>query len=68
MQGRETRGMRDNNKNSPRSEAREHMGLRIHVSAGTSLYVDRYPFSVAARRRSSGSSRSLNDAGEGERA
>jgi hypothetical protein len=53
--------MRANNKNKhPRSEAREHMGLRIHVSAGTTLSVDRFPSLVAARRRSS------RDADEGE--
>jgi hypothetical protein len=65
MRGRETRGMRDNNKNRhPRSEARHNMGLRIHVSAGTSLSVDRFPSSFT-RRRSSGH-RLLNDALEGE--
>jgi hypothetical protein len=47
--------MREKNKNRhPRSEARQHMGLRIHVSAGTSLSVDRFPFAFTARRRSSG--------------
>jgi len=52
--GRETRGMRANNKNKhPRSEARAHMGLRNHVSAGTSLSVDRFPFSITVRRPSS---------------
>jgi hypothetical protein len=54
MPGRETRGMRANNKNKhPRSEARALMGLRTHVSAGTSLPVDRFPFSITVRRRSS---------------
>jgi hypothetical protein len=54
MGGHETRGMRANNKNKhPRSEARAHMGLRNHVSAGTSLSVDRFPFSITVRRRSS---------------
>jgi hypothetical protein len=44
MQGRETRGMRaNNNKNRHPRGAREHMGLRIHVPAGTSLSVDRFP-------------------------
>jgi hypothetical protein len=46
--------MRANNKNKhPRSEAREHMGLRILVSAGTTL-SDQSPFSLIARRRFSG--------------
>jgi hypothetical protein len=54
MHGRETRGMRANNKNKhPRSEAREHMGLRILVSAGTSL-SDQSPFFPTARRRFAG--------------
>jgi hypothetical protein len=68
VQGRETRGMRANNKNKhPRSEAREHMGLRKYVSAGISLSVDRFPFLFAARRRSSDGS-VLNDAVAGESA
>jgi hypothetical protein len=51
-EGRETRGMRANNKNRhPRGEARQHMGLRIHVPAGISLSVDRLPFSLIAPRR-----------------
>lgn len=43
--GRETRRVRDNNKNRhPRRAAREHMGLRTHVpSAGISLSVRRFP-------------------------
>jgi hypothetical protein len=54
VQGRPTRGMRANNKNRhPRSEARQQMGLRNHVSARISLSVDRFPFSIAARRRRS---------------
>ena len=54
MHGRETRGMRANNKNKhPRSEAREHMGLRIRVSAGTSL-SDQSPFFPTVRRRFAG--------------
>ena len=41
MHGRETRGMRANNKNKhPRSEAREHMGLRIHVSSDRRVLND----------------------------
>jgi len=49
-----TRGMRANNKNKhPRSEARVHMGLRILVSAGTSL-SDQSAFSPTAFRRHSG--------------
>jgi hypothetical protein len=57
--------MRQNNKNRhPRSEARAHMGLRIYVSAGTSLSVDRFPFAFTARRRPSGR-RLLNGAFEG---
>jgi hypothetical protein len=54
MHGCETRGMRANNKNKhPRSEARAHMGLRILVSAGTTL-SDQSPFPLTARRRFSG--------------
>ncbi|HVJ31176.1 MAG TPA: hypothetical protein VNA66_12765 [Gammaproteobacteria bacterium] len=46
--------MRANNKNKhPRREAREHMGLRILVSAGISL-SDQSPFSPITRRRFSG--------------
>jgi len=47
-EGREPRGMRDNNKNRrPRSEARKHMGLRTHVPAGISLTVARLYCSLA---------------------
>ena len=50
--GRETRGMRANNKNRhPRSEAREHMGLRTHVPAGIPLTVARLHSSLAERWR-----------------
>jgi hypothetical protein len=62
MRGPEVR--ENNNNKHPRSEARQHMGLRIHVSAGTSLSVDRFPFSIMARRRFSGRGL-LNDALEG---
>jgi hypothetical protein len=42
------------------------MGLRIHVSAGTTLSLGRlFPFLLTVRRRSS-DRRRLNDAFEGE--
>ena len=48
--GRDTRGVRANNKNKhPRSEARKHTGLRTHVPAGISLTVARLDCSLAER-------------------
>ena len=42
--GRETRPLRDKNKNTHPRAARKHMGLRTHVpSAGISLSVRRFP-------------------------
>jgi hypothetical protein len=51
-EGCEPRGVRDKNKNKhPRSEAREHTGLRTHVPAGISLTVARLHSSLAERWR-----------------
>ena len=51
--GRETRPLRDKNKNrQPRHAARKHMGLRTHVpSAGISLFVRRFPSKPKRRSR-----------------
>ena len=53
-EGCEPRGVRDKNKNKhPRSEAREHMGLRTHVPAGIPLTFTRLHSSLAERWRAS---------------